>query len=142
MTQLFYGVWSCDFCHKYVYEILGTQHSHFHTCVGAAILHTIIPVSLLSIEKKPQPLEVFGSNPTTEQLFPEPGFLVCGYCKRVFPRRYIAYHAFYCRSTLTFDFPDEDPKKKSKSDASTEYVQACALRIEFVFFRFYSLTFL
>ena len=139
MKTLFYAVWSCDYCHKYIYEILGTPHSHFHTCVGAAVLHTIIPVTLLSYETSNQPLEIFGSKPTSEKLFPEPGLLICGYCKRHFPRRYIAYHAFYCRSKLKFDFPDEEPDKR---DAPIQYVLAQAVRIEFVFFSFSFLAFL
>ena len=134
METIFYGVYSCDFCHKYIFEILGTPHSHFHTCIGTTILHTIIPVNLLPDKINHRQLEVFGSNSTTVQLFPEPGLLRCGYCNQDFPRSSIAYHVFYCRSGLMFEFLDQTGK--DQNGTYKEYVPTQAVRLEFILFSF------
>ena len=134
MSPLFYAVYSCDFCQKYVYERLGTHHSHFHACTGTAVLHTIIPIALLSSKLNyPQP-ELFGSNSRSEHLFPEPGLVRCGYCQRDIPRRYIAYHVLYCRSKLQFYIQAEE--ESHKNDAHKHFLSVPAIRIEFSIFHF------
>ena len=84
--------------------------------------HTIIPVNLLPNKINHFQLEVFESKSTTVQLFPEPRLLRCGYCNQDFPRSSIAYHVFYGRSGLMFEFLDQT--ENDQNDTYKEYVRS------------------
>ena len=56
------------------------------------------------------------------QLFPEPRLLRCRYCNHGFPRISIAYHVFYCRSGLMFEFLDQT--ENDQNDTYKEYVRS------------------
>ena len=67
------------------------------------------------------------------QLFPEPRLLRCRYCNHGFPRISIAYHVFYCRSGLMFEFLDQT--ENDQNDTYKEYVRSLFFSFPFLIVR-------
>ena len=96
------SVYHCDFCQKDISEPIDTTEPHYLTCVATSVLHSIIPTNLLNNDKlfpyqkantiEPSAKDFFGATAGTETVLPEPGLLICGYCKDTIPRESIAYH--------------------------------------------------
>ena len=158
------SVYHCDFCQKDIYEPIDTTEPHYLTCVATPVLHSIIPTNLLNNDKpfpyqkantiEPSAKEIFGANAATETFLPEPGLLICGYCKDTIPREFIAYHVLHCHPELSPSVAGkkmdsgpsvQTPNAESSSssvqatgtDTSSSSVQTTkteAVRIEFYFF--------
>ena len=119
------------------FENLSTVHPHYIGCIATSVLHSIIPLNLLDAKQQTATQtqenyqahvqEVLGTNALTERLFPEPGFLTCGYCKMAVERDFIAYHSLHCRSKFHFQLPKEKLKNNSND------IEHTAVRIEFSF---------
>ena len=128
VLAVFFRLYHCHYCQQNVYQMIGPYLPHSSTCFGTSVLHSIIPSPLFQIPPQVQITEVLGYAPTDNQLFPEPGKLMCGKCKKYFKRENIAQHTFCC------DAADVNPSVMTKPDSRIyeQVVPVKAFRIEFL----------